>query len=314
MLLHFWGVRGSISAPLRNEQIQSKIAAVVSRMTPKDVESEEAKMRFLSSLPDWLYGTVGGNTPCVELRSKNGEVFLLDCGTGLRSYSVYGKQPENLHYNIFMSHFHWDHIQGLPFFGQTFNPNTTIDVYSVHPNAEQCFAAQSSPPFFPPNACWPNIRDRFTFHQLEEGVPFEIDGVKINTHRMTHPGDSYSYSFEEDGKKFIYGTDVELQPSDFNIDIQRNYFFKDADVILFDCQYTSPEAIQKINWGHSSFSSAIDFASIWNIKDLYFFHHEPNYDDKKLDSILYAGQNYKKFNADNRVGIHISREGQEIEI
>ena len=105
MLIHFWGVRGSLPTPLKNAQVQAKIAAVVSRISPKDLESSESKMKFLSSLPEWIYGTIGGNTPCIELRSKSDELFLLDCGTGLREFSVAGRQPENGHYNIFLSHF-----------------------------------------------------------------------------------------------------------------------------------------------------------------------------------------------------------------
>lgn len=116
MFIHFWGVRGSLPKPLNNENVQAKLTAAIARMTPKDLESAESKMKFISSLPDWIYGTYGGNTPCIELRPKSGEVILLDCGTGLRDYAMYGKQPEDRHYTIFLSHLHWDHIQGFPFF------------------------------------------------------------------------------------------------------------------------------------------------------------------------------------------------------
>ncbi|MGN0728241.1 MBL fold metallo-hydrolase [Treponema sp.] len=300
--------------PLKNDQVQAKIAAAISRLSPKDLESSESKMRFLSSLPDWIYGTIGGNTPCIELRSRSGKLFLLDCGTGLREFSVSGRQPEDKHYTIFLSHFHWDHIQGFPFFGQSFSPDSKIDIYTPFQNAEDYLERQSSLPFFPMNACFESVKNQLSFHLMEEDVPIEIAGVKIKCHRMFHPGDSYSYSFEEDGKRFIYSTDVELQASDFDKSRERNAFFKDADVLVFDSQYTAPEAAKKINWGHNSFRSAIDFASNWNIRNLYFFHHEPNYDDKKLEAILDAGNNYKKYKSCGSLNLYISREGQEIQL
>ncbi len=314
MKILFWGVRGSIPSPLRSDQVQAKIAAAVSLISVEDLKDSETRMKFLASLPEWIYGTIGGNTPCVELRSEEGEFFLLDCGTGLRSFSVLGEQPKDKHYNIFISHFHWDHIQGFPFFSQSFDKDTKIDIYTPFENAEEYLEKQSSIPFFPINACFKSVRNQIEFHTLTEGNPIEISSFKIDCHKMTHPGSSYSFSFQENGKKFIYSTDVELQQEDFDTGIKRNAFFKNADILVFDSQYTTPEAIQKINWGHSSFGSAIDFASLWNIKDLYFFHHEPGHDDQKLVSILEAADTYKKYRSSSDVNLHISREGQEIEL
>lgn len=314
MRIKFWGVRGSLASPLTNEQVQAKLTAAISRMTPRDLESSESKMKFISNLPEWIYGTVGGNTPCVELRTKNDDLFLLDCGTGLRAYAVYGRHPENHVYNIFLSHFHWDHIQGFPFFGPSFNPASQIHIYTPFEKAEEYFAAQSSTPFFPPNACWNNVKKQITFHIIKEDEPLYVAGLKINCRKMVHPGDSYSYSFEEDNKKFIYATDIELQPQDFEKTNVRNKFFDNTDVLILDSQYTNPEAIQKVNWGHNSFSSAIDFATMRKVKNLYFFHHEPNYDDKKLDTILSAGKQYLRYNSDHEINLFLSKEGQEVEI
>lgn len=314
MRIKFWGVRGSLPSPLRAEQVQAKIAAVVSRITPSDLESEETKMLFLSKLPSWIYGTVGGNTPCVELRNKKDDLFLLDCGSGLRSFSVHGKKPSNGHYTVFLSHLHWDHIQGFPFFGDSFNPKARIDIYSGFENLAEYFEKQSSVPFFPPNGCWNSIKNQITFHKITEGEELFVNGVTVKCHKMNHPGDSYSYSFEEDGKKIIYATDAELEPSDFDTEIDRNNFFKNADVLILDTQYTNSEAIQKGGWGHNSCSNAVDFACTWEIKNLFFFHHEPNYDDKKLDFILQAGINYKKYKKADQLVINLAIEGQEVEL
>lgn len=314
MLIHFWGVRGSVPSPVESSQVQAKIAAAVSRITPKDLENSESRMRFLSTLPDWIYGTVGGNTSCIEVRSESGELFLLDCGTGLRQFSASGRQPKDSHYNIFLSHFHWDHIQGFPFFAQSFSPSSKIDIYTPFENAAEFLRRQSSMPFFPANGCFQAVQNQLSFHTVQEETQLKIGGMQICCHKMVHPGDSYAYSFLENGRKFIYCTDAELQPEDFDTSVSRNSFFKDADVLVLDSQYTNPEATRKVNWGHSSFSAAIDFAAAWNAKELYFFHHEPAYDDKKLEDILSAANSYKKYRCGGEVSLHISREGQEIQL
>ena len=314
MLVRFWGVRGSLPTPISGGQVQAKIAAAVSRISPKDIESEESKMKFLSNLPSWIYGTVGGNTACVELKTAAGAEIILDCGSGLKSFSKMAKQPEDLHYHIFLSHYHWDHIQGLPFFSQAFNPNTKIDLYSNFPDSLKYLEVQSSLPYFPQNACWHSIKNQIKFHLLTADEIFELEGIKVNSHEMRHPGKSYAFSFTEENKKFVYSTDTELAQKDFDTENPKNSFFKDADVLVLDSQYTDLEAIEKENWGHSSFSNAIDFAHLWNVKNLYFFHHEPNYDDKKLYTILQSGKIYKKYNREYSVNLFTATEGQEIEI
>ncbi|MBO6176200.1 MAG: MBL fold metallo-hydrolase [Treponema sp.] len=314
MYIKFFGVRGSLPAPVTPDQIQAKISAVLERLTPQDIENEDTKTKFLSNLPKWLFGTTGGNTPCVEVRSKNGTEFIMDSGTGIRLLGKELPATKNNTYHLFLSHYHWDHIQGFPFFDKIYDHSAKLEIYSCFKDAEKFMAGQNTTPYFPPNAKWDNIKDHIHFNYLEEEKKYEIECVKIEAHKMTHPGDSFSFSFEEDGKKLIYSTDVELQNSDFDRTQKRNEFFKDADIIIFDCQYTNPEAIQKENWGHSSFSYAIDFAELWNIKKLYMFHHDPTYDDKKLDSILNTGRIYQNYKQNFIPELHLAREGKVIEL
>ena len=314
MKVKFWGVRGSFPKPITPEQVQAKIVAAIERITPKDIESEDAKTRFIEPLPPWIFGTVGGNTPCVELTTENGSKFLLDCGSGLIEYGVNGQHPADEHYHVFMSHFHWDHIQGLPFFGPIYNPKARIDFYSTYPAAERILSEQNRLPYLPLNCSWEKVKHGFHFHQISELEPFYVEGVKVTCKKMRHPGNSYAYSFEENGKKFIYATDVELQASDHDRNVPSSHFFDGADVLVLDSQYTGEEAIAKANWGHSIFCYAVDFANTWNAKKLYFFHHEPTYNDKKVYSILKAAQWYEDYSAKYDVEINIAIEGQEIDI
>lgn len=310
MLIHFWGVRGSLPTPLTPQQIQSKIMAAIQRATPSDMENAETKAKFISSLPDWIYGTAGGNTACLEL-VHNDTHIILDAGTGLRVMGKNRKCPEK--YHMFFSHFHWDHIQGFPFFDHAFNPNCQFEVYSHLPDAEKWFWQQMIEPYSPPSVS-ASIAKKINFNTVETNKQIEIDGIKINSHKMRHPGDSYSFSFEVDGKKFVYATDVELKSTDYQNKEDGAEVFKNADAIVIDSQYTVEEVYRKENWGHSAFCYAIDFAIYWNIKKIYLFHHEPMYDDKKLDSILQAAKWYAQYIEHSEIEIEIAKEDLEIEL
>lgn len=310
MVIHFWGVRGSLPTPITPQQVQSKIMAAIQRVTPADLENAETRTHFVSSLPSWIFGTAGGNTACVEITHNNTHI-ILDAGTGIRVMGKSRKCPER--YHLFFSHFHWDHIQGFPFFDHAFNPNCTFEIYSHLPDAEKWFRQQMIEPYSPPSVA-ASITKRLNFHQMDTKQEFFVDGIKINSFKMRHPGDSYAYSFEVDGKKFVYATDVELKTTDYQNNTDGAEVFKDADAIVIDSQYTVEEIYRKENWGHSAFCYAIDFALYWNIKKVYLFHHEPTYDDKKLNSILQAAKWYARYIDHSDIEIYLAKEAQEIKL
>ena len=310
MKIRFWGVRGSIPTPLTPQQIQSKIMAAVQRITPGDLKNSETRARFVSSLPSWIFGTTGGNTACVELIHNNTDI-ILDAGTGLRVLGKSKKCPQK--YHLFLSHFHWDHINGFPFFDHAFNPNLEIQVYSHQKDAQKYFYNQMAEPYSPPSVA-PSITKNIVFNNLQEDKQFFIDDIKVNSHKMRHPVDSYSFSFEVNGKKFVYATDVELKSTDFSSQTDGQEVFRNADVIVIDSQYTVQEVYRKENWGHSAFCYVIDFAIFWNIKNIYLFHHEPTYDDRKLDSILQAARWYAQYIGHSDIHIEMAKESLEVEL
>ena len=308
----FWGVRGSIPTPLSAQQIQAKISAAIQRITPDDIKSSDSRERFIASLPSWIFGTTGGNTPCVELTSAANEKIIFDAGTGIRVMGKLGQPAENLHYNLFFSHFHWDHIQGLPFFDSAYNPNIIFEVYSPFENMKEYLAKQMAAPFYPVD--FSAIEKHFRFNVIKPGEILEIGSAEISCIKMAHPGDSYSYSVVEDGKKFVYATDIELGSKDFVHTAERSAIFENADVMLIDSQYTVEEALRKENWGHSAFCYAIDFAVAWKIKKMYMFHHEPTYDDRKLNTILESALWYANYVSGDSLDIEIAREGNIFEL
>ncbi|MBQ8014204.1 MAG: MBL fold metallo-hydrolase [Treponema sp.] len=312
MNIYFWGVRGSIPTPLSSQQVRGKLMAALQRIRPEDIESDESKEKFISSLPWWISGTVGGNTPCIELTLSGGEKIIFDAGSGMRVMGKFSDLPADRHYHLFMSHFHWDHIQGLPFFDSAYNPSVIFEVYSPFPDVREYLAKQMRAPFYPVD--FSAIEKHFNFHVIEPGKPVSIGSAEIICTKMSHPGDSYSYAVCENGKKFVYATDIELGSKDFAQTAERSLVFEDADIILIDSQYTVEEALRKENWGHSAFCYAIDFASSWKIKRLFMFHHEPTYDDRKLNTILESARWYANYISGDSLKIDIACEGEVLDL
>ncbi|MFQ3548100.1 MAG: MBL fold metallo-hydrolase [Termitinemataceae bacterium] len=310
MRIHFWGVRGSIPSPQSPSQIKSKISAVLERVNPKDIATPESRERFLADLPPWLFGTVGGNTPCIEVETDAHAHIILDAGSGIRELGIaLSKDPRaSSQLHIFFSHLHWDHLQGLPFFGPAYNPKVNIHFYSPHTTMEMAVKQQMQSPCFP--ITMEQMAAQKSFHVLTE--PVAIGDVTVHFKQMNHPGSSYSYLITDGRKRFIYATDTELSPKDFQRTDDNAAFFGGADVLVIDAQYTLGEAIEKYNWGHSAFSLAVDFASNWGISKLVLFHHDPTYDDRKLYGILQNARWYTEHSAIQGLDIFLATEGMEI--
>ena len=313
MRIRFWGVRGSLPSPLLPSQIKSKISAILEQVTPEDLASPESRERFLAGLPPWLFGAVGGNSPCVSVTPDNSsERIVFDCGSGVRELgiAVCAENPKPDHYHVFFSHFHWDHLQGLPFFNPAYDPSVQVDFYSPVRDLEKILSSQMAAPYFPVRL--ENMGARKQFHLLDG--PVSNGGVTIEYKKMNHPGDSYSYMVKENGKRFIYATDTELAAPDFMKTGENTAFFQDADIIVLDCQYTLGEAIDKYNWGHSAFSLAVDFAANWGIKHMVMFHHDPTYNDRKLYNILQSARWYLERMNIKGMELSLATEGLEISL
>jgi phosphoribosyl 1,2-cyclic phosphodiesterase len=313
MLVRFWGVRGSLPAPQLPSQIRSKISAILERLTRDDIESPESRERFLSTLPPWLFGVVGGNTSCVTVNpDDSAEVLIFDAGTGIRELGnvVSREKPKATQYRLFFSHLHWDHIQGLPFFGPAYDPSVTMDFYALHQNLESTLRGQMISPCFPVDM--DSMGCKKNFHFMDKMVI--LDGAAISGKRMNHPGDSYSFMVNDGKHRFIYATDTELSTADFLKNEENTRFFKNADLLVIDCQYTLGEAVEKYNWGHSAFSLAVDFAASWGIKHMVLFHHDPTYNDRKLYKILQSAREYSERMDINGIKLTLATEGLEIRL
>ena len=313
MNVKFWGVRGSIPTPLTPAQLESKIAAVVQRMTPEDAQSTQSRQAFLANLPDSLINTIGGNTTCVEITLKDGTRIIIDAGTGIRELglNLLKRKDENRDFHLLFTHFHWDHIQGLPFFDPAYIPGNRFFFYSPSKDNEKFLEEQMRFPFYP--VTMEAMGSSKKYIRIPEGE-FTIGSATIAWRRMKHPGSSISYRITEGDKTFIFSTDTELQPRDFEKSEENRKFYENVDVLVMDSQYTLDEAIEKYDWGHTSYSLAVDFAAAWQIPRLGLFHHEPKYDDNKIYSILNSAKWYLSHQENSDIDIFLATEGLELSL
>ncbi len=244
----------------------------------------------------------GGNTSCVELKSGK-QIVIFDAGTGIRELGVkmlkeFDSRPMTIH--LFISHTHWDHIQGFPFFLPAYNDQTRIHVYGPpgrYKSFEKIFRAQMDSDYFPVDLgdMSPNIE----VHEVRETI--RIDGLTVDHFYLNHPALTLGYRVSDGKRTVVYATDNEPyqgsihasgRVSDKNTDLPALLdekfvdFIRDADLYIGEAQYTNDEYEEKKGWGHSSVESTVLFAVQGNAKQLAMFHHDPQHSDAFIDKMV----------------------------
>lgn len=326
MRVHFWGTRGSLPASYTTEVIRKKIFSAIKASSSISLRTDEEIEKFVykglanKSLPFSAIGSYGSNTSCMEI--DGGEEYILcDAGTGLRDFgnhvlrsSAQGVQNKTNVFNIFISHLHWDHIQGFPFFTPAFIPGNRVNIYGFHKELEQAFITQQEYPFFPIPLKLLSADIKFTV--LEENRDYEIAGFAVKGIKQNHPGGSYGYRFEKDGKSIVYSTDSEHKEDAYDEEYIFVNFFKDADLLIFDAQYSLLDAISaKENWGHSNNIIAVELSVKADVKHLCIYHNEPTFDDERLDEFLEDTRRYLRIYAETSpLIIDIAYDGMQVEL
>jgi phosphoribosyl 1,2-cyclic phosphodiesterase len=244
----------------------------------------------------------GGNTPCVEVRFDD-TLFICDAGSGIRELGkdLLTRQPPPKDLHLLITHTHWDHIQGFPFFAPVYSKTMPIHVYGrqAHDNSTyQLLSGQMSSDYFP--VSFKDIGHSIFADFLQDGQR-EIDGVLVRSFALNHPGGCFGYSFEKDGRKIVYATDneLEIEPGDVFPDIEDAgpprrmpgsllEVAQDASLLIMDAQYDEKEYQSKQKWGHSCYFSVTDFATQANVGTLALFHHDPESTDTAIDEKVQA--------------------------
>ncbi len=317
MKIRFWGVRGSLATSLSNSGLEEKVKAALEMGIAAGLADTGDVDRFFETLPPHVRLAVGGNTTCVEIMAGN-TCLILDGGTGLQPLGHdlmqrAGNEPVEAH--ILISHTHWDHICGIPFFIPAFMPTNRVTVYGSHPDLEQRIRKQQSYEFFPVP-----LAPTFRFRELNRGEGlsterFAIGPVNIETIPLNHPGGCYGYRVEYGGKTVVFATDSEYKDPSAEALKPHVTFFKDADAVIFDAQYSFLENVVKEDWGHSNMFTGIDMALAAGVKTLFFTHHDPENEDARLWSNLKQAQDYLALQTpQSGLQLELAVEGPWIEI
>ncbi len=328
MRVKFWGVRGSLPSPPTGDEIAARLAETLFRLGQDDAHLDlrdpAAITAWVENLPRTLRSFVGGNTPCVEVQAGAAR-FIFDLGSGLRPLGDALMNTElgrgQGHAHLFLSHLHWDHIQGWPFFKPAYVGGNRFDLYARHECAWERLRDQMSAPFFPPEA-WNDMSAHTRFHYLD-AEPVELGGgARMSTLELEHPSFSYGFRLEVGGKVFVYasdgaypapGGDVAHDPAQKFVD-----FFQGADLVVFDAQFSLAESMEKRAWGHSSAIVGVELAARAGAKRLAMFHHDPSATDARLEHLLRISREYAARPPapclPNAVEVLLAREGMELEL
>ncbi len=285
MRVKIWGCRGSLPVAMSTARVRDKLQVALKTAAGRKFDSDTALEKFISGELPWAAShTFGGNSSCVQIDTGGPEYIICDLGSGVREFgtsmmATHGPEPQI--YNIFMSHLHWDHIMGFPFFPPAYIPGNIIRIHSCHPDPRAAFLRQQSAPCFPVHLDM--LSAAIEFIPMRPGETITVAGAKVRALLQNHEGDSYGYRFEKDGKSVVYTTDSEHKPEDTEGTARFVEFFRDAGLVIFDAQYSLADTVSlKEDWGHSSNISAVELCHQSRTKHLLLYHHEPAYDDNML--------------------------------
>ena len=246
--LRFWGVRGSIACPSPNH------------------------VRY------------GGNTSCIEVNAGE-HAIILDAGTGIRSLGHSFMEKGGRAASLLLTHTHWDHINGFPFFAPGFRKGYEFRIMAGHlagSSIREVLAGQMMQPTFP--VPLEAMQSTMSFEDFSAGDDFELaPGVRVRTAPLNHPNGATAYRIEHAGKSVCYVTDTEHIPG--KPDQRVLGLIEGADLVVYDSTYTDDEFPSKVGWGHSTWQEAVRLCTAANVKKLAIFHHDPEHDDEIMDGI-----------------------------
>jgi len=315
--IRFWGTRGSLPVALTASAVRDKMIAAVREAAGRTFASDGDVAAYVDGLDFAVSGTFGGHSPCVEIVTGGPDYILCDLGTGVRPFGQivlarHGAAPQTFH--VFMSHLHWDHIMGFPFFAPAYRPGNRIFIYGAHEALEMALRRQQAPPSFPVD--FSAMSATIEFIRLEPDRDYELAGLTVRLMLQRHGGDSYGYRFTASNRTVIYSTDSEHTLADLAETHRFAEFFRGADLVVFDAMYSLADSISvKADWGHSSNIVGVELCHMAGARHLCLFHHEPVHSDEAIARVLAETQRYEELaRRENAKALRVSAayDGMEI--
>ena len=295
--VRFWGVRGSIATPG----------------------------------PDTV--GYGGNTSCVEVRA-DGQLIVLDAGTGIRQLGrrlMNEFRGEPIHAHVLITHTHWDHIQGFPFFIPAYDPRNSVTVLGYEGSRmglQKALMSQMESPYFP--ISMRQMPSNLNIEEMTE-KSFRIGDIEVRTMFANHPGVCVGYRLETSGGSIVYmpdneahsrqrmsaadGSDPSLEVLEYarRQDEMLVEFIRDADLVIMDSQYDANEYKSHIGWGHSCVDDVVALSVVGNVRKLFLFHHDPDHDDEMVRGMEEWAQELAAIHG-GKVEVEAAREGMEVRV
>lgn len=309
MRVRFWGTRGSLPVAAKAADVRRKVARALLAADGRKFADEAAAMAFVDTGLDFATGrTFGGATSCVEIEGGDGGFIVCDMGSGLREFGLSAAARcaagHVRTYNIFLSHLHWDHIMGFPFFVAAFDPGARIVIHSGHADAEAALRRQQEEISFPVPFDW--LRARISFMTLEPGQAYDVGGLKVEAIWQYHAHDSYGFRFDDGKRSIAYSTDSEHRLDDMEHEARFERFFAGVDLAICDTMYSLADSVtMKEDWGHSSNLVAVDLCRAAGAKRLALFHHEPTYSDEDIQRMHRETIRYEELMREDRPPLEI---------
>jgi len=318
MLVRFWGTRGSIPVAITSPAVEAKLVAALVKAAGRILDTPDKARAFVErELAFAVSHTFGGNSSCVQIEPGGPEYVLCDLGSGARAFGNHvlsTRGPTGNTFHVFMSHVHWDHIMGFPFFMPAYIPGNRVRIYGCHATIEEAFRRQNGAPSFPVD--FARMGAAIEFVRLEPSTEYQIAGLQVRPKLQRHGGDSYGYRFEKAGKVIVYSTDSEHKLDDPAETQGFVDFFAGADLVIFDAMYSLADAVSvKEDWGHSSNIVGVELCQLARAKHLCLYHHEPMFDDDTIAAVLQETRRLEEITrGDHRLEISAAWDGMEITV